>query len=83
MNAILKNLLTRKTPILGLFAACCLSLYADVMDQLELGSEFGEEVRSIREYDPTNSKYSGTEDEHNPFKPSIKQRTCRFIFATT
>ena len=48
MNAILKNLLTRKTPILGLFAAC-LSLHADVMDQLELGSEFGEEVRSIRE----------------------------------
>ena len=67
MNAIFKNFVIRKTSLFGLLAAFSASSYADVMDQLELGSEFGTEVRSIKEYDPSVSKYDRSQDQHNPF----------------
>ena len=67
MNAIFKNFVIRKTSLFGLLAALSASSYADVMDQLELGSEFGTEVRNVKEYDPSISKYDRSQDQHNPF----------------
>lgn len=67
MNTFVKNLFSREKIQLSVLALCTICISADVMDQLELGSEFGTEVREIKQYDATLSKFDNGRDTTNPF----------------